>query len=244
MLDKSHPMYIFPSSFNRCVLKCSYDGHHSINTLFIEESCDSLFLQLAFTNKIFAKKGTVFECELLEPKDSGRKYLILVDVLEHDDVDWKKIPYIDRYAFIKKVIESKEYFDVDNMNNEYRVKEPSIWEVKNVSDVSIAFNVLLPNYFGHVNGVRFCQDMQVVQNTWKNDMTDTSERDLIVTKTRFSDVYHVSSNGTCKVKGNPVIFVPDMKTSLRLREMFMKKNSLKLKCSYNEQRHKWIPIVN
>lgn len=104
-------------------------------------------------------------------------------------------------------------------------------------DIVQVFDFIIPNYCGSCFGVQFTKSKMntiVIQPKAKEQM-------LILSKTRFPDVYEVTVDGVNRVLGNHIAYVPNTNLSLGLRRLFIQRNTMRLQCRFNEQRRKWTP---
>lgn len=230
---------VYPTNFQRCILRCVAESFgKTCILLYTEDNYDSITLQMSFSDAVYNNGGSIFECQILEPKDGGRRYLVLTDIIQFGNHDWTQEPYMTRYQQLKKIITNSDYFNQNHPSNECRLQVPQLFVITNPSDVRDIFNLIIPNYHGNVTGVYFCND----QTRASLISSEEDKQDLVITKTRFSDVYHVTYDGINPVKGNDIAFVPTMQVSLKLRDIFQNRNSIKLPCSFHTIRQKWTPI--
>jgi hypothetical protein len=230
---------IFPSAFNPCTLYLNKkDNGELINTLYLTNTCDTLFIQLSFAKEMYSGKGSIFFCDLMEAKDSGFPFLILKDT---EMIMGKKIVeknYDVRVQLIKQIIQDSNFFEF-SLVNEYRVKSPTIFSVKDISEV---INVILPNFYGEAIGVEFTTDK--IKTDESNEIVKEESTEFIIRKTSFPDVYTIFKDPITPVLPNSTLFLPNILISKTLFDLLKNKNSIKLFCKFNTERHKWIPLLS
>jgi hypothetical protein len=234
---------LFLTNFETCLLKCSEELNTKTCTLL--SPCnrgdfltyESTTLQLGFGSEAYENGGTVFKCNILDARDGGRKYIILTDLLLFGS---KSLPqsFMSRYDILVRMVKEKDFFDEDYFGNEYRLRVVDLFEPR---DALMLHDVIMPNYFGYVYGVDFTSDALTSFLEEETESVSDNCRDLILSKSKFTDVYTVTSNGITKVKGSAIAFIPNIQTSLALRKLSRNKTNIKVKCTFNTKRQKWVP---
>lgn len=229
---------IYPSAFTPCVLRCFSDSGHSTCTLYMEHTCDTMYVQLAFTKNVFKNGESIFRCEYMEAKDGGLPFLIIVDCLQirgNSDIP-RTACYNVRLEFIRLFLEDLKYFDISSMSNEFRVRFPTFFSINEIQDV---FSYIIPNFYGVVHGVSFTND----SSSSLNNFLKIEKNQFLIRKTRYSDVYELFLDGVEKVPGNNIAYIPTITLSKKVSKFLENKNSAKINCEFCETRQKWIPML-
>ena len=224
---------IYPSAHNPCILRCVHDNGHPMCTLYLEHSLDTQYVQLAFTDKIYTEEETLFRCDYVEARDGGLPFLTIVDVMKVGSENLTDVKPLVRLELVKLLLNDKQFFDVDSPTNEFRVRAPTIFDVAEITDV---FTSILPSFYGVVNGIAFVKDK--FPSPRKND-----EDHFIIRKTRKSEVYELYLNGVQPAPGNNIAYVPTMDLSRKLKAFLQHRNSAKIRCVFQEDRQKWVPVL-
>lgn len=227
--------YIYPSAGNPCILRCLTDSTGTrICTLFLEHTYDTMYVQLAFTDKIFTKnEDSVFRCDYMEPRDGGLPFLQLIDVLKVGEKDLKEQKYAIRMELAKQIIEDPLLFDVNSLENEFRVRAPPLYRLEQIEEV---FSLVIPNFYGVAHGVAFTKD------GFREQLKNEKDQ-YVIRKTRYPEIYELSVDGVTPIPGNNVAYVPTLELSRKLREFLSTRNSAKVKCTFHADRQKWVPLL-
>ena len=230
--------WIYPTSFNRCILKCSTSNGKDVTTLYMERNFDTLFVQLAFTPKVY-QNDSVFLCDLLEPSDGGTPYLAIIDIIKFCGRSYNDQTYGVRWELAKQILQDPVFFDLHSPSNEYRLRSPIRFNIDQIDEV---FSVVIPNYYGVTYGVRFTKDS--LQNKNRDSRaTDNSETIFICRKTKMPEVYEIFKDGLVPATPNNVLYIPNLSVAKEMKNVLFGRNSTKLKCCFDSLRQKWTPVV-
>ena len=235
---------IYPTAFNECTLRIIGD------TCILQTRNQSDYIQLIFTSNL---QNSVFKCELLVATDGGLPYLIVNDILNWGNGELPSV-YTERFNLIKYLLNDLEYFDVNNVNNEYRVRWPTLFTIDEIVDV---FDYVIPNYYGVVYGVLFTQDLdqdkqreivgcqQIDEMKTEVKLNIVAENKFTIKKTHQSDIYEIyeDTKGTVPIQGNNIAYIPTLELSRKLTRIMANTILLETKCIFNEMRQKWIPSL-
>lgn len=225
---------IYPIAFNPCILHCYKDAFdENVCTLFIENTCDTHFISLAFSEKIY--EGTLITCDLVEARDSGYPFLILTNVFEMNGIKIEEtINYEIRLILLRDILQDLNFFNIHNQNNEFRLKTPTFFQNEMIADVQ---DNIIPNFYGIVFGVAFTS--QVPENPLKA-IGFNGLNEFLIRKTKFPDVFEIFyDSGLTPVKPNNILYIPNISTSKKIFNLLQTKNSGKILCSFNSTRQKW-----
>lgn len=222
---------VYLTNFNTATLRCE----NGTCCLFTHSTCDTTTVQIHVEQKAFDEGGLVLNVEVQECKDGGRPYLVIADVIKAPNLNPSATVQERRYYIQQQL---KNYIGVSATSNEYRITTPNYLDIQ---EVDLIFNVILPNHYTLVSGCAFADETSHVN---VNQTTSTSEtQQMVLVKTRFPDVYEVTLDGSTRVTGNHIAFIPSKTVSLTLAQFFTKHTSGKFKCSFNTQRQKWTPVI-
>jgi hypothetical protein len=226
-----HDNFIYPTAFNPCILRCSTDeSGGKISTLFQEHTFDTMYVQLAFTDKIFGQ-GSTFRCDFMEARDGGLPFLLILDVLNIGSNDLLLYPYTMRLELLRQIISDTSFFDIRSLENEFRVRVPPLFNIDRVQEL---IDIIIPNFYGIAHGVAFTKDS--FRGQLKNE-----KNVYIMRKTRFPEIYELFSDGIVPIPGNNVAYVPTLELSRKLKTLFSNRNSVKVPCVFHADRQKWVP---
>lgn len=232
--------WIYPTAFNPCVLRCVYENGHPTFCIFWEHTCDTKYVQLAFSDEIVKDTGTLFRCDYMEPVDGGLPYLIILDVIStNENISSNKnimpfVKYPDRRHVPRSILEDPTLFDINSSVNEFRVRPPTMFHATQIKEV---FDYIIPNFFGVTYGVNFCCD------GFSSLTEKTEENRFLIRKTLKTEVYELYLDGVQPVPGNNIAFIPTMELSKKMKAFLQNRNSAKVKCVFNESRQKWMPVL-
>ncbi len=225
--------YIYPSAFNPCILRCVLKNGIPTTTLYMEHTCDTKYVQLAFAEDVFEEDDILFKCDLMEAKDGGFPYLIIQDILKMREKNWKEVKPMVRYELIKMLFYDPTYFDINSTDNGFRVRLPILFDVSQIHEV---YDFILPNFYGVVHGVNFIKDTH-------SQVSKSKDNQYIIRKTSLPEVYELYMDGIQPLPGNNIAYIPTMELSRKLKELLSQRNSAKVSCILNEERQKWIPVI-
>lgn len=227
-------MQIYPTAFNPCILHCYKDSFgENVCSLFQENTNDTSFLSLAFNEKTF--DGSLFYCDLMEAKDSGYPFLTITNVFQLNGQDITNESYLVRLSLIETILQDPNFF-VYSVNNEYRVKSLTLFELHDIQEVLIN---ILPNFHGFVYGINFISDEPKIKV-----LNSEKDNEFLVRKTRFPDVFEIfNDSGLTPVSPNNVLYLNTLSISQKLNNLLKNRNSTMIKCNFNENRKKWEPIL-
>lgn len=207
------------------------------NMLYFESTQNITFIQLDFKECMYNDSGSVIYCDLVSALDGGFPYLIF----KYITLLSGKICNQENES-IQSFILNKNYIDIQNPINEYRIKSPSLFSC---DQVDFVINTIIPNFYGDVCGFDFYSFPKLHQEVDNDEAFNN--KIFLIKKTNYSDVYELNSysttNGIEKVRGNNLAYIPTLDLSKKLYNLFKERNSLKMECEYNFERQKWTPIL-
>jgi hypothetical protein len=230
--------FIFPSSFNPCVLYLKKDKNVKYNILYIQSTFDTMYIELVLKDSLYENNGSIFYCDFIQAKDGGFPFLLFKDIsmLKGETVIGD---YTKRLSIINDIT------CLSNKLDEFRIKSPTLFPVEQIEHVVETIN---PNFYGIVNGIEFTTDVE--KSTKSLDIGGGGGggdvKECIMRKTQQSDVYELFklSNGVEILCENNLAYIPTLELSKKLASIFKKKNSIKVSCEYNKDRRKWKPILD
>lgn len=222
--------YIYPTNFNLVKIECTEDGC----AMFIHKTQEVNYIQLAMTSKLF--EGTTFHGEVLEASDGGTKFLVIYDVTLLSGNDISNYPYAIRLEALKGILRDPDFFDAQDLSNEYRVRFPIILECHRVDYMT---NVIIPNHYGKCSGYGLTQD------TFEKKGIPFKNGEFLVKRprTKQPDVYIVHDTLVTPVTGNKYMYIPNLETSRRMSDLFNNKTSLRMKLEFDQLHQKWKPAI-
>lgn len=229
----SHESHVYLSAFNPCILRCIHANGHPTATLYMEHTLDTVYVQLAFTSKIFTEHESLFRCDYMEARDGGLPFLIIVDVLKIGVDSFETIAQPVRFEFIKQILDDPDFFDMSSSTNEFRLRSPILFEAAAIHEV---FTYILPSFYGIALGTAFITDGRTARKK-------IADNEFILRKTQKPEVYELYIDGVQPVPGNNIAYVPTMALSKKLREFLQHRNSAKVTCIFQEERQKWMPVL-
>jgi hypothetical protein len=232
-MDGNAENWIYPSSFNPCILRCALENGREVSTLYMQQTSDTMYVQLASTEKIFNEQDSLFRCELMEARDGGLPFLIVYDVIKIGDRKFDNVRYPVRFELCRQIIEDEEYFSQTSYMNEFRVRIPILYPLEQIDQV---FTYIIPNMYGIAHGVAFIKD-------GFNDSTKVSGNNYLIRKTKLPEVYELYVDGTTPVPGNNIAYIPTLELAKKVKNFLANRNSARVKCEFNENRQKWVPIL-
>lgn len=224
---------IYLSAFNPCILRCIHANGHPTATLYMEHSLDTVYVQLSFSNLVFTEEESLFRCDYMEARDGGLPFLTILDVLKLGTRTFDDVPRGVRLELVKQIIEDPEFFDIDSPTNEFRVRSPLLFEVSRIHEV---VTYILPSFYGVALGTAFIADGSPKRKK-------VADNEFIIRKTQKPEVYELYLDGVQPVPGNNIAYVPTMALSKKLKEFLQHRNSARLTCVFQEERQKWMPLL-
>ena len=229
-------IWIYPCAFNPCILRCSNQNGNPTYCLYMEHTCDTLYVSLDFSSKVFEGDGSIFRCDLMSARDGGLPFLIVTNVIS---LCGKSNPNVSSdmssAMFLPKtILENPEYFNMSSTINEYRVRPPTFLLVEQCEEM---MTYLIPNFYGIANGFAFARDKCFPLPTKQDDNV------FVVRKTPKTEVYEIFIDGYHPVSGNNTLYIPTLDMSRKLKALFHNKNSVKVHCVFDERRQKWSPNI-
>lgn len=197
----------------------------------MEQTFDTLYVQLSFSETFYKEEDTLFRCDYVSAKDGGLPFLIILDVIKIGNRIFNDVPYGTRLEFIRLYLQDSEIFDVNNMNNEYRVRFPTLFSVDRIQEV---FDFIIPNFYGNVYGVAFTHDSHV-------ESKKIGDSGFLIKKSGLPEVYELFYDGLRPIPGNNIAYIPTLELSKKVRDYLKNRNSAKIQCLFDENRQKWIP---
>lgn len=186
----------------------------------------------SFTNSNYLFEGYYYETH---------KHFLITDVLA---IDSKiiKCDYSLRYSLIYKLINNQ---NLTNLNGHLTINIHSIFELDfenydNDIQGSQLFNIFKNNFIfkqdicaiEYINMVSFKKYRELIDVKYKED-------NKTITKSKYIDVYQVFNSTSNNLEG--VLYVKGLKESKLLKDMFLKKDIIELKCVFNNTFKKWQP---
>src|SRR5690349_13696684 len=232
-MDSNPENYIYPTACNPCILRCSLENGKGVTTLFMEHTFDTMYVQLAFTDVFYKQDETLFRCDFMEAKDGGLPFLIVNDIIKIGSRTYEHVSYMIRYEFIRLLLEDPEFFDINSFSNEFRVRLPTLFEITQIQQV---FDFIIPNLYGVANGVAFTKD------GFRKYVKGSDENNYLLKKTKLPEVYELFLDGITPVPGNNVAYIPNIEVAKKVKNALEGRNSIRIRCSFDDKRQKWIPI--
>ena len=153
-----------------------------------------------------------------------------------------KCDYSLRYSLIYKLINNQ---NLTNLNGHLTINIHSIFELDSENydnDIqgSQLFNIFKNNFIfkqdicaiEYINMVSFKKYRELLDVKFKEDSK-------IITKSKYIDVYQVFNSKSNNLEG--VLYVKGLKESKLLKDMFLKTDTIELKCIFNNIFKKWQP---
>jgi len=134
-----------------------------------EPQCTLTFLRTNRTEEVHAcfkeivckeNRDLVIYCDYAEAKDGGKDFLLITDIVAAAYMNLESTKYGIRYEFGRVVITDSECYDPNCKNNTYRCIVPPLFHISEISDV---FNIVIPNFYAKVCGVRLFKDGNIWQ---------------------------------------------------------------------------------
>ncbi len=199
----------------------------------MEHTLDTVYVQLAFTSKIYTEQESLFRCDYLDARDGGLPFLTIVDVLKIGGSSFDNISQPVRFEFVKQILEDPDFFDVNSSTNEFRLKSPILYEAAALHEV---FKYVLPSFYGVALGTAFITDGRTIRRK-------LGDNEFIIRKTQKPEVYELYLDGVQPVPGNNIAYVPTLALSRKLKLVLQHRNSGKIRCVFQEERQKWMPVL-
>lgn len=218
-------LYFFPDTQENIV----YDISKRFRSDFYVEIDN---YKTSFTNSNYLFEGYYYETH---------KHFLITDVLA---IDSKiiKCDYSLRYSLIYKLINNQ---NLTNLNGHLTINIHSIFELDSENydnDIqgSQLFNIFKNNFIfkqdicaiEYINMVSFKKYRELLDVKFKEDSK-------IITKSKYIDVYQVFNSKSNNLEG--VLYVKGLKESKLLKDMFLKTDTIELKCIFNNIFKKWQP---
>lgn len=236
--------FIYPSSFNNCILSCNKNYNQSQNILYFVNSCDTLYVQLGFTEKMYNQGETQFYCDHMQAREGGFPFIVFKDILKYKNESLSNKSRIERFELLKSILHDTTLLDTNVTLNEYKLNIIPLFEYNQINQV---FDNIIPNMYGITFGVEFFSDdtFNAISNCLSNSLSQSQSKtqQFIMRKTVYPDVYELYKDGIEKIDGNNIAFIPNMELSNKLSKLLSKKNSIKIECIFNTERQKWTPIA-
>lgn len=233
---------IYPSSFNNCILSCNKMYNQSQNLLYFVNSCDTLYVQLGFTEKMYNQGETQFYCDHLQARDIGFPFLIIKDLIKYKGETLTDKTRRERLQLVNDILQDPELYNFDETVNEFRLKLVQLFDANEIIEV---MDNIIPNFYGITHGIEFFNDCYPTTDTiTTTNPTVSNKKNFIMRKTSYPEVYEFYVDGIEKIKGNNIAYIPNLELAKQLIQLFGKRNSIKIQCEYNIERKKWTPIVN
>jgi len=200
---------------------------------------------------------TIFEAKLNYKKN--RWFLIIYDMyyISNNNILTEKV--INKQNIINTMIDDINHYI-------YGELEMKVVTYYNIEDISDLVYVKIKNNEFKINGIIFWPIISGKQYIYINDNefdkiksgTDVyansygnsiqienqnidSKRNLIIQKTNKIDVYEVYELD--KIQRYGISCVPDLKTSIFLRNIFKSNDQVMFECEFNKKFNKWYPLV-
>ena len=219
-------LYFFPDTQENIVnnnisKKCRSDFYVEIDNY-----------KTSFTNSNYLFEGYYYETH---------KNFLITDVLA---IDSKiiKCDYSLRYSLVYKLINNQ---NLTNLNGHLTINIHSIFELDSENydnDIqgSQIFNIFKNNFIfkqdicaiEYINMVSFKKYRELLDVKYKED-------NKTITKSKYIDVYQVFNSTSNNLEG--VLYVKGLKESKLLKDMFLKTDTIELKCIFNNTFKKWQP---
>ena len=214
------------------------DTQENIVNNNISKQCRSDFYveidnyKTSFTNSNYLFEGYYYETH---------KNFLITDVLA---IDSKiiKCDYSLRYSLVYKLINNQ---NLTNLNGHLTINIHSIFELDSENydnDIqgSQIFNIFKNNFIfkqdicaiEYINMVSFKKYRELLDVKYKED-------NKTITKSKYIDVYQVFNSTSNNLEG--VLYVKGLKESKLLKDMFLKTDTIELKCIFNNTFKKWQP---
>jgi hypothetical protein len=233
---------VYPSAFCHCKLYLSIQNGIKQNVLYFPKTQDIQYIQVEFSSELYESPGTVFYCDRQEAKDGGFPYLVLLDIIKQSTDTNDILELSNRFVrieLIKLYLQDATYLlsNGDPMYNEYRVVSPMLFHVTLLDDV---MTNIFPNYYGIVYGVEFANDAidLSLEEKERDDMS------FVMRRTSYSDVYELYQlDGITRISENYITYIPTLELSNKVTRKMQGLNSMRVKCEWNRDRQKYVPIV-
>lgn len=155
---KSKPEnWIYPTSFNRYILKVTADSHgtHAVLENIRSRECEKI--KICFTPLMYClNEETIIYCDKMEAKDGGKPYLFLLDIIKIKDKSFNNVRFGIRFELARALLSDPSFIHLDDVNDTYRLRTPPLFHV---SEIDSFFNIIMPNFYAYANGARFFSDM-------------------------------------------------------------------------------------
>jgi hypothetical protein len=198
----------------------------------MEQSLDTMYVQLSFTENVFTEESSLFRCDYLEARDGGLPFLTVLDVVQIGKRSFADVPLGVKQEFIEQMLKDPKFFDVNSPINEFRLRSPILFDANLIEEVT---TFIMPSFYGIAFGTAFIADTPLKQRR------SMKENEFIIRKTRKPEVYELYLDGLQPVPGNNIAYVPTIELSKKLKAFFSNRNSASVTCRFQEDRQKWIP---
>lgn len=238
--DREHDAHIYLTAFNPCILRCIHANGHPSATLYMEHTLDTLYIQLAFTEKVFTERESLFRCDYMEARDGGLPFLTIVDVLKIGERHLKDtVSQPVRFELVKQILSDPDFFDVHSSVNEFRLRSPELFHVSDIHEVTTFF---MPSFYGMALGTAFITD-RVGSQRKVVDIGKNTDSEFIIRKTQKPEVYELYIDGVQPVAGNNIAYIPTIDLSKKVKAFLQHRNSARIPCVFHEGRQKWMPVL-
>lgn len=168
---------------------------------------------------------------------------LITDILSVDS-QIIKCSYSLRYSLINKIMENKK---LHNLNGNLNINIHSIFkeDIDN-SAITELFTIFKNNfiYKNEINSIEYIDESSLQKtkvstiNKLINSMCPTCPVEIKeIHKGKYVDVYNVNNIQTNNSEG--ILYIKTINSSKKLRELFLEKNTIKLKCEFNYHFNKW-----
>lgn len=227
------------------------------NIFINKKNEDMIIVNFNFPSALY--NMTLFDGELIKDKNNEWVYVVS-DIFIYNNLNirteytlTKRINVLNQIfdKFIPENInhcriDLKEYFTLDYIDDLYKSYIPSIpykisgFYFQEENDISKSLMYIFPeNRNTKVSQINENNNDKLSMNSIKHTNIDTSKPTIFeVIKTNLPDIYELHKNGSKLFYAG----VPDMSTSQRLSKTFINSNKLMMKCIYNKDFNKWIPM--
>jgi hypothetical protein len=213
------------------------DTQNTIDNNIFKKSYSDFYVEIdnyktSFTNSNYLFEGYYYETH---------KHFLITDVLAID-FNIIKCDYSLRYSLIYNLISNQ---NLTNLNGHLTINIHSIFELDSKNnDINVQggqlFNIFKNNFIfkddicaiEYINMVSYKKYRELLK-------VENKEDNKTIIKTKYIDVYQVFNYKSNNLEG--ILYVKGLKESKLLKDMFLKNDSVELKCKFNNIFKKWQP---
>ena len=197
-----------------------------------------------FDSSLFS--GTLFETELVRDK-SNNWFLLLADIYYNSSKNCKQKVIMERITMIHDILTTN--YKSDSFCDICPIQVKKYFDYK---DKDHLFSTFIPSLNYNIRGLYFVP----IRTSYSNILYLFKEGELnvksivhkkdtlifLVKKTLKRDVYDLYLQSTNNISKKGIACIPNLSTSILMRELFTENDDISIECKYNKKFKKWQPI--